>query len=302
MKKYTLISFAAATAGMIAFSLPIITSAQTAVDADAAAGVSASVDAGQTPPPGATNTRDTLRRRLQQNYTTYNANIRNNEDYRNTAMEGRLGSSTRRVGMMGSSTMPGRPLMTGRFASSTGFSSSTMRERMQSARKDIFDKMRDRLVDQLNHAIANLKQIRGRIVSRIAIETGNGRDMTSANAALVIADAKIKAAEQAIADLTNIVPPPAPIVSSTTASASSTAVASTSTRGDDRFENVGLGQPRMIGAAAIKAVNDARRALNDVVVAIAHSMGLKVGADGHIEDENASSTDRDGRSASSTQQ
>jgi hypothetical protein len=142
------------------------------------------------------------------------------------------------------------------IATSTRAEISNIRMEM---RTDIFNTQLNRLKSQLNISLNNLKQIRSRIDARITKAVQSGRDMSKAKDSLVIADNKITLAEQAINGLTSL-----------QISTSTIPVNSTST-------NIKLDKPRQVGALAIKAVNDARNALNDVVVSIAHSMGLKLG-------------------------
>src|SRR6185369_8929686 len=104
----------------------------------------------------------------------------------------------------------------------------------------------------------------------------SGRTMTNAKNLLVIADQKITSAQSAIDTLANL-----SATSTIATSTQATSTASTTTEVD-------LGKPRVIGSAAIRAVKDAQRALKDVVVAIAHSMGLKLGGDDN--DHESSST------------
>ena len=103
--------------------------------------------------------------------------------------------------------------------------------------------------------------------------------MSSAKALLVTADAKIAAANAAIINFQAYVPTgSSTIIATSTASTTASSTATTT--------NIRLDRPRQIGAAAIQAVKDAKNALSDVVVAIAHSTGLRLG-DGN---ENATST------------
>jgi hypothetical protein len=182
-------------------------------------------------------------------------------EFRNDVMMWREGSTTRGLPPMLT------PLIK-RFASSTMMDREEFRDRIKEmrqdakeARLDLFAMKQNLLVEQLTRAIDNLKQIRERISSRIDKEASTTRDMTEAKNLLITADASIKAAETSIQSLANYTPPAA---ASTEANASTT---------------VDLARPREIGADAIKAVNDARKALNDVVRAIAHAMGLKTGQD-----------------------
>lgn len=255
--------FYAATALSLAIlSLPAITSAQ---DND-----------NRLPPPGRP-LPTAIQQRLQNAENNYEQRVQRIED-------GRPGwASTTRPEMMrfastspimwreGSSTRP-FPIMTPllrRLASSSAlFSSTTIRERLKDIKQnqkdlrlDLFAWKQGLLVQQLTRALDNLKQIRTRIAARIDKEATAGRDMTDAKNKLVTADADITVAGTAIQALTNYTPP-------------------TTTSGQlEASTTVNLDKPRGIGADAIKAVNDARKALNDVVRSIAESMGLKLGQD-----------------------
>ncbi len=260
MRKYQYISLFIATAGVLSMGLPLVTKAQTAVDTEASVGVSASIDAGQTS--DAPKLRDTLRQKIQQNYQAYSDNVRNNEDYRNTIIE------KRRLGMASTTNQEGpRPmLLHARIEGETGHSASSTemradaREHVQAIRLELFAAMRDRLVTELTHAFDNLKQIRARISTRIDLETKNGKDMGSARTLLATADAKLTAADQAIQALKTYTP-------GTTATTTIQATSSV---------NVELDRPRKIGEDAIKAINDARAALGDVINAIAKTLDVTV--------------------------
>lgn len=131
-----------------------------------------------------------------------------------------------------------------RHASST----EDRREARADMRLDIFAARKAAIVGQLNISLSNLTQIRGRISSRIDKLATDGKDMTKPKALLATADLKLAAASQVIASL-----------------AAFSATSSTTTTTDMQ---VNLGKPREIGDAAIRAVNEARKALNDVVVEI----------------------------------
>ena len=118
-----------------------------------------------------------------------------------------------------------------------------------------FAARREALSKQLGLALDNLKQIRERINTRIGKAEQAGDDMTQAKSLLVIADAKITIAEQALATFNAFTP-----------IASSTATTT-----------VDMNQPRQIADTAIKSSKDAHKALIDVVTAIAHAMGLDLG-------------------------
>ncbi|MES2215719.1 MAG: hypothetical protein V4481_00270 [Patescibacteria group bacterium] len=144
--------------------------------------------------------------------------------------------------------------------------SSTLNMNKKEMRQEIelklFNSHKDILVRQLNLALTNLKQIRERVASRITKGEQAGRNMTKAKALLVIADSKISAAQVSINTLANL-----------TVTASSTTATTTATT----TVNVKLDKPRQLGEGAIKAVKDAREALNEVVKAIAKDMGLHLG-------------------------
>jgi len=163
-----------------------------------------------------------------------------------------------------------------RFASSTPFASTTITEqvdakrgRVEKMRADLFAWAQDHLIGELTQALDNLKQIESRIASRIQTETQNGRDMSSSTRLFSVADGKINEADSAIKALAVYMP-----------SASSTEDISAST-------TIDLGQPRTLGTAAIKAVNDAKQALNDVVAAIIGAPGPRPGENNR---RNASTT------------
>ena len=98
--------------------------------------------------------------------------------------------------------------------------------------------------------------------------------MTTAKALLVTADTRIKTAQSAIDAIKNLT------ATSTAATASST---------------VDLDKPRIIADGAKKAIRDAQKSLNDVVVAIAKAMGLKLGSENNSENHSTTTeaeTDR----------
>lgn len=130
------------------------------------------------------------------------------------------------------------------------------REAMMKTRMDVFKVRQNALVRQLNLSISNLEQIAGRIEARIAKAEESGRDMTQAKRLLEVANGKINLAKDAMQQVLNYVP---------------STVATTTSSGSGDVE---LEKPRKIGADAIEAVKDARKALADVVRAIAHAMGL----------------------------
>jgi len=153
------------------------------------------------------------------------------------------------------------PLMKRMASSSMMLASSTMRERMKDYRQDAkqtrldtFALRQNNLVEELTKAITNLKQIRARISTKMDASATTSVDFSAARTALTTADSAISSAETAIQALASFTPP----------TVTSSSIASTT---------VDLTKPRQIGTDAIKAVNDARKALGDVVRAIAQALG-----------------------------
>ena len=121
----------------------------------------------------------------------------------------------------------------------------------------VFETRKKALTRELSGAIKNLDNIAIRIQSRITKAETSGRDMTQAKTLFVdaqnlLAKAKIEVAAFEALNIT----------SSTNTTASTTA-------------EVDLNRPRALGDAAIKSVKAARDAMQKVVVAIAHGMGLR---------------------------
>ncbi|MEN9912630.1 MAG: hypothetical protein RLY66_38 [Candidatus Parcubacteria bacterium] len=141
-------------------------------------------------------------------------------------------------------------------------SSEDRKEIRTSMHKNVFEIRKQALVKQLEVSLRNLKQIRDRIMSRIEKAEDAGKNMTEAKDLLVIADAKIVVAQTAINALGSF-----NATTTVTTTATSTDATATSTL------DVDLTKPRQVGEIAIKAIKDAHRALVNVVVAIAHSLG-----------------------------
>jgi len=215
-------------------------------------------------------------------------NIGQNEDMRNQRLENRgvIGSSTRPFSDIrnASNTPDGRefrgpedkkPFMNvnasstrddrreqiqdirqqGREDIKNASSSEDRKNIRKEIRKDEFAVRKEALSKQLDVAIQNLKQIRERINARITKSEQAGDDMVQAKSLLVLADAKIVTAEQALATFKAYVP-----------TASSTATTT-----------IEMARPREIADNAIKANKAAHEALVEVVRAIAHAMGLDLG-------------------------
>lgn len=195
-------------------------------------------------------------------------NLKANQDSRNDLMR-RISTST------ASSTHPKRDIQRGAHQDIKTLRSDMQEDRKlastSAARKALradmevrmFQIRKEMLVKQLNLALANLKQIRGRIVSRIEKAELSGRNMTEARTALVTADAKLGNAQTQINVLANLSTSTIP----TTVGTSTDATGSTTIK-------VKLDKARQVGETAITAVKEARNALVLVVRAIAHNMGM----------------------------
>jgi hypothetical protein len=138
---------------------------------------------------------------------------------------------------------------------------------------NIFEMRKNNIVNELQKALDNLSNVRARIATRIDKVTSSTasttRDMNEARRLLVIADTKILDAQNAVNIIKNL---------SATSTISATPSATASTTPMD------LKQPRLMATGAQNAIKDAKKALNDVVVVIAHAMGLK------LENGNATAT------------
>ncbi|OHA23915.1 MAG: hypothetical protein A3D50_02400 [Candidatus Taylorbacteria bacterium RIFCSPHIGHO2_02_FULL_44_12] len=134
-----------------------------------------------------------------------------------------------------------------------------VKEARVAIRLDLFKAEQSRLIKQLELALSNLTQIRGRIVSRIDKMRESGRDATEANRLLILADTKFTAAKATIATLVSYEPSQSNDIDTNASSSVS----------------VKLEKPRAVGREAIQAIKDVREALTAVVRAIAHSMGLR---------------------------
>ncbi len=214
-----------------------------------------------TPPP-------TIRARIRADINARVENAGNNQNVRNI-LERRLASTTAE----GDMPRP-RPFM----ASTTIMASTTMRERMSDEDNDdrgmradmrvkMFEMRKHMITKELDVSINNLGNISSRLDSRIDKEQVAGHDMTDATSALASANIKIQAASDAVSALESYL-----------ADISVDATASTT---------IDLAKARDLTSDAQSAIKDAQRALNNVVVTIAHALGIKLEA--HAE-ANTSST------------
>ncbi len=193
MKKYyyslTLMAFAAMVI------IPAVTQAQ---DATPTPTPSPSVSATPTPIPA--NIREKMRLELEMR----NQNIKANQGIRNDMLGKKMASSTAST----TDKMIRKDLKEVKGdikdarkdfredVKDMRMGTSTKKEIRRELELHLFKMHKDILVRQLNLAVTNLKQIRERIVSRIAKAETSGRNMTEPKALLVTADAKILAAQQ----------------------------------------------------------------------------------------------------------
>lgn len=158
----------------------------------------------------------------------------------------------------------GRGEMRLAMGSTTASTPGMFKHDVKGIRSDIKKKMeikqfeirKDTLVKELIKSLANLNDITTRIEARITKAEQTGRTMTEPKALLVTAKQKIEVAKTEVAAFQAL-------------SASTTPPTGTATTTD-----VDLTKPRQAGDKAIKAVKEARDALQKVVVGIAHNMGL----------------------------
>lgn len=123
---------------------------------------------------------------------------------------------------------------------------------------NVFNIRKNTIINELQRALDNLRNIRDRVEVRIDKAASNTKNMTESKRLMVIANTKILDAQNAIDQLRTI-------------------RAHESTPSTTATSSINLDKPRLVAIDAQKAIKDAQRALNDVVVAIAKAMGLKLG-------------------------
>ena len=193
-----------------------------------------------------------VEQKVEQKVETKLQNVKANKDIRNTAVEARIGIAT-------STRAEVRDIRVNTKQDLKAASTTTQKHEIRmEMRKDVFSAQLNKMINQVTLSLNNLKQIRTRVEARIEKATQAGRNMSKAKDLLVTADAKILSAEQTINSLKSL-------------------GASTSTVSTTATSIIKLERPRQMGADAIKAVNEVRKALNTVIIAIAHDMGLKLG-------------------------
>lgn len=227
---------------------------------------------------------ESIKNRIRAELDSKEKNIKNNRDIRNTSLGSTSNSSTSSKNRGDDddndddSKADKRNEKKSESAEKRGEKREENKDRLEFKS---FEMKKSNLVRQLNRALENLMQIRERLSSRIVKAEASGRNMTNAKSLLVIADTKIAIAKNAVNSLasstvsTTTNPTATTTATTTTATTTATSTATTTIIVDVRNH-------RVMGEAAIKAVNEAKKALNNVVVAIAHSMGLRVGQDGTI--------------------
>ncbi len=155
---------------------------------------------------------------------------------------------------------------------------------------EMLKEKRDGLGKNLEVALRNLIELRQRIVSRMEKDRNAGKDMTKAKELLVIADAKIATAKQAVEAVKsykpeNFVQNTGTVSRCITINGSSNNNISSSTQRCLPIDKpVDLEGIRALIYKAQLAIKDAHKALNDVVVAIAKISGNS------SKDRSASST------------
>lgn len=188
--------------------------------------------------------------------TGIKANVENrieaNRDIRNTTLEQRKEVRADARMEIKDMRVEARAEMKLERASSTDMfkKGGEMKKKMEAK---AFEIRKAALVKELTITLSNLDTLSARIQTRIDKVEAEGRTMTEAKALLVTATEKLVKAKAEVALFASTTP--------VTTTASTTA-------------EVDLAKPRAAGDAAIKAVKDARDALQKVVVAIAHNMGL----------------------------
>ncbi|MEI6304983.1 MAG: hypothetical protein WCP09_03150 [Candidatus Taylorbacteria bacterium] len=202
--------------------------------------------------PPARNIPAKIRAELRSDLKEKQDNLRTNQDIRNNIREKMMGgnaSTTWATTTRGNPNMPFR----GQNEDGRGYmnNSKAMLFNMFQLRKNI-------IVRELQSAVNNLTNVESRLQSRIdKVASTSERDMTAAKALLITADAKIKIAQTAIDTIKNLT--------------------ATSTAATTASSTIDLNKPRIMADDAQKAIRDAQKSLNDVVVAIAKAMGLKLG-------------------------
>jgi hypothetical protein len=255
-----------------------ITNAQTLIDTSAATSIGSSIEGGSAINP------TSIREKIRSDIEARAKNIKTNQETRNILVEKR--QMTASNGTSTGSTTPERRKIETKIETKNirveargpmdrlGTSTASTTKRIsrdgyenngKSMILNFFKQRKDEISKQFTVALRNLTNLQTRISSRIDKEKLNGRDMTEASRLLIVAKTKISIANDAVNALRSYSPNAS--VASTTASTT---------------QSINLDITRKMIVDVQKAIKDAQKSLNDVVIAIAHAMGVKIGNDGKI--------------------
>jgi hypothetical protein len=254
--------FKTTAAGLMAFVAVYALTAVVAHAQDTSVNVSGSVQT-QTPPPGTRPPIGTqIRNNIEQNKEMRNNLLEQKQDVHKDLKAEVKGIRADAKGEM----KEARENMRGAASTSMMMfkrdAKDARKEMVKKMEEKVFAARKDALVKELNLSLTNITDIAARIDTRMTKAEAEGHTLTDARALLVTANAKLVKAKADVAAFQAL---------SIASSTSATATASTTVQVD-------LAKPRALGDAAIKSVKDARDAFQKVVVSIAHSMGVKAGA------------------------
>ncbi|MFA6295284.1 MAG: hypothetical protein WC666_02570 [Candidatus Paceibacterota bacterium] len=254
-----LISKAQTTDNTTASAIASPSSSPVANPATNSTGVTSSINKPIPKPPVPKGISPSVRNTIRTDIENRVQNSKANDEARKNLIDERLGIASTSRNMIKDVRVEARGDI--KMASST----QARQEIRKEMRRDIFDITRQKMVQQLELSMQNLKQVRDRVDSRIKKEKQNGKDMSKAITALVTADAKISAVKTAIQNFKDFNPKTLTTASSTTQTAGTPG------------QSVNLDSARQMMSLVQSAIKDAHRSLTDVVVAIAHAMGQKLG-------------------------
>jgi hypothetical protein len=223
------------------------------------------------------NSVKNIREKVQNSLNNYAQNVKNNQDIRNRAIEGKpipgpIGKNSAKLEpgeidneeVLTASSSQKREIEKRNLDANDNSTTSLIkriaqekRQLREQTRSDLFVFEQKTIARQLTQALNNLRQIAVRIQSRIEKSEQSGHNMTKAKTLLAIAKSKIEKAQVAI-----------------NAFASYSAV-STSTPG-----MILLDKPRKMATVAQQAIKEVRDSLNNVLAEIAHSMGNEISDSG----------------------
>jgi len=275
MNKYFIIP--AVLTLMTVIGNPSSSNAQTLLDTSAATNIGTAIDSGPTTvAPG-------IREKIRTDYEAKIQNLKANQEVRKEMVETKkpltprvLGTTDDRLpknAKYGSTTpqQEARERIENRLEDRRNASTSIVAN--QAIRKEYLDNGRSMLakqfqtkkailVRQFETAIKNLTNLSTRINARIVKEQATGRDLSEAVSLMKTAQLKIGEASTALKTLQNYSP-----------METGTGTTSASIAGETK---INLETARQLIATTQKTITEARKALNAVVVSIAHSMGLKL--------------------------